>query len=205
MSKKGKLIVVSGPSGAGKTTIINNFLKKRSGENFKFSVSATTRPKRAGEVDGRDYFFLTREEFLEKLKRGEFLEHVEHLGNLYGTPRGEVEEYLERGANVILDIDERGAAQIMEWTREGLFVYIMPPSMEILSERLANRRTEDEESFRLRINAAQEQVLERGKYDQIIVNRDVEESAQVFGKMVDEYLKQKSKVILRDGIITPER
>ncbi|GFP43189.1 guanylate kinase, partial [Candidatus Hakubella thermalkaliphila] len=183
MAKKGNLIVVSGPSGAGKTTIINNFLKKRGGENFRFSVSATTRPKRAGEVDGRDYFFLTREEFLEKLKRGEFLEHVEHLGNLYGTLRGEVEEYLERGANVILDIDERGAAQIMDWTRDGLFIYIMPPSMEILSERLANRRTEDEESFRLRISAAQEQVLERKKYDQIIVNRDVEESVQVFGKM----------------------
>lgn len=193
MAKKGKLIVVSGPSGAGKTTIINNFLKKRGGENFKFSVSATTRPKRAGEVDGRDYFFLTREEFLKKLKKGEFLEHVEHLGNLYGTLRGEVEEYLERGANVILDIDERGAAQIMEWTRDGLFVYIMPPSMDILSERLANRRTEDEESFRLRINAAQEQVLERGKYDQIIVNRDVEESVKVFGKMVGEYLKHMNR------------
>ena len=134
MKKRGVLIVISGPSGAGKGTICKALLEKK--DDLFLSVSATTREPRAGEVHGVNYYFLSKEEFLNKVDEGDFLEWAEVYGNYYGTPKSKVEEMLNEGKNVILEIDIQGALKVKENCEDGVFIFILPPSMEELKQRI---------------------------------------------------------------------
>ena len=173
---KGSLIVFSGPSGCGKGTVLKDFFAS-GGEAF-YSVSATTRAPRPGEEDGVQYYFLTREAFEEKLSNDEILEHTTYCGNYYGTPRGPVYERLERGENVILEIEVEGAFQIREKCPEAVLVFVMPPSLSELRSRLVGRHTEDEETINRRMEAARREVQMASQYDYIIVNDVLEEAVE---------------------------
>ena len=173
---KGSLIVFSGPSGCGKGTVLKEFFVS-GGEAF-YSVSATTRAPRPGEEDGVQYYFLTREAFEEKLSNDEILEHTTYCGNYYGTPRGPVYERLERGENVILEIEVEGAFQIREKCPEAVLVFVMPPSLSELRSRLVGRHTEDEETINRRMEAARREVQMASQYDYIIVNDVLEEAVE---------------------------
>ena len=144
MTKQGLLIVISGPSGAGKGTICKELLKD---SNFFLSVSITTRQPRQGEVNGESYYFYSKEEFKRKIEEKDFLEYAEVYGNFYGTPKSKVMERLDRGEDVILEIDIQGALKVKENFEEGVFIFILPPSMEELKNRIINRGSETPESL----------------------------------------------------------
>ena len=173
---KGLLIVLSAPSGAGKGTIIKKLMDDD--RSLKLSVSATTRSPRPGEVDGEDYFFLSREEFEDLVKNGEMLEHAEYVGNCYGTPRGPVERWLEDGLDVILEIDVQGGAQVKEIMPECVSIFILPPSMRELENRLRGRSTEQDEVVNARLEAARNEVHRAEGYDYVGVNDEVEVAAE---------------------------
>ncbi|CUT00338.1 guanylate kinase [Candidatus Kryptonium thompsonii] len=159
---RGKLIVVSAPSGSGKTTIAKKILEKF--PFMKFSVSATTRPKRNGEVDGKDYFFLSREEFEKKIQNGELLEWEEIYGNYYGTLKSVVESALKNGDILVFDVDVNGAISIKEkFPEDSVLIFIKPPNMETLKERLKRRKTESEEQIKRRLERVPME-LEKAKY-----------------------------------------
>jgi guanylate kinase len=170
--RRGALVVISGPSGAGKTTIVRRVLDED--PSLVWSVSATTRRPRAGEVDGRDYLFLTREEFERRLAAGFFAEHAESFGNLYGTPAGPLAEALKGGRVIVLDIDVAGARQIRAKFPEAALVFIRPPDFETLARRLTKRRSESEEQFRLRLERARSEVEAAGEYNETITNDKLE-------------------------------
>lgn len=171
---RGLLVVISGPSGAGKGTICNAYIKEA--RETWLSVSATTRAPRAGEVDGQAYFFLSREDFEEKLSQGDFLENAEVYGNLYGTPRSRVEQKLAQGIDVILEIDIQGALKVQENTSEGIFIFILPPSMEELKNRIIKRGSETPESLIRRFSSAFEEINYISKYNYAVINNTVEEA-----------------------------
>ena len=171
-NNKGVLVIVSGPSGAGKSTIISRVSKLRS--DIRFSVSATTRAPREGEVDGVNYYFKTQEEFWEMIKADAFLEHAEYVGNSYGTPTAPVDENIAAGFTVILDIEVQGAAQIMEKRPDAVTVFLCPPSLEELERRLRSRGTDSEEKIRDRLMAAHREYAQAHKYGYIIVNDDAD-------------------------------
>ena len=176
--KRGVLFVFSGPSGVGKGT-----LKAKVFEDFAdriaYSVSATTRGPREGEVDGKDYFFISRQEFERRVKNNEFLEHAEFAGNCYGTPRAYVEKLLDSGMNVVLEIDVQGALQVMKSMPECVSVFILPPSFEELEHRLRGRGTETEEKVRERLETAKRELPYAPQYDYQIVNGgDIEAAYQ---------------------------
>ena len=169
----GQLLVISGPSGAGKSTVCT-FLKQDG--NVEFSVSATTREPRTGEVDGRDYHFKSREEFLEHIKNGDFIEHAEVHGNLYGTLREPMDDCVARGKTFLLEIDVQGALQLKELGIEGLYLFIAPPSFETLRERLEKRGTDKPEVIERRLRKATDEYNERHRYDYVVVNTDLEQA-----------------------------
>ncbi|MDZ7814873.1 MAG: guanylate kinase [Planctomycetota bacterium] len=169
----GSLYVVSGPSASGKTTILREIC---SDDDIWFSVSATTRSKRHNEVDGRDYFFMTEQDFRSDIEQGKFFEYATVHGNLYGTPREPVMERLRRGIDVALDIDVQGARQVRKTFNNAILIYILPPSREILEERLRGRGTESEESIQRRLEVADSEVCESRLFDYLIVNDDLDES-----------------------------
>ena len=171
---KGILMVLSGPSGVGKGTICNAL--RSSEPNLVYSVSATTRTARAGEVHGINYFFQTHEEFEQMIEGDELLEWATYVGNYYGTPRKFVEETLSQGKNIILEIDVKGALTVKERFPEGVFIFIMPPSMDELLQRIQNRGTESEESIKSRMNVALEEIKLMEHYDYAVVNDDVEKA-----------------------------
>ena len=173
-NKKGQLLVVSGPSGVGKGTILAAVMEKN--KNISFSVSATTRNPRPGEVDGEHYYFVKKEQFFEMVDSKEMLEYAEYSGNYYGTPKKAVEKKLAEGFDVALDIDIQGAFQIMEIFPDALFVFIVPPTIEELSRRLAKRGTEDAESVAKRLNAAKNELKQANKFDYIVVNNALDEA-----------------------------
>lgn len=172
----GSLIVLSGPSGAGKGTIFNELLKLD--DNLRFSVSMTTREPRKGEVDGVDYFFVTKEKFEEEVKKNSFLEHACVHGNYYGTPRAKVEEYIKEGHDVILDIDIQGALRVKETNPDAIFVFIMPPSMRELRDRLVKRGTESKDKIIERFKNAYKEINELNKYNYVVINDEVEKAVQ---------------------------
>lgn len=172
MSKKGLLIVVSGPSGAGKGTICKKLLEGNT--KLMSSVSATTRAPRTGEVDGKNYFFIDKEHFVEMLTQDEFLEYAQVYDNYYGTPKKYVLDNLNCGNDVLLEIDIAGALQIKESFKDGVFIFILPPSMEELRKRIVGRGTESEEDIRKRYGAALEEIHQVIKYDYAVINDDLE-------------------------------
>ena len=173
MNKEGVLIVLSGFSGTGKGTVMQRLLEKYP-EEYALSISATTRKPREGEIDGVSYFFHTKEEFEEMIAKGELLEYAQYVGNYYGTPRTYVEEQLRQGKNVFLEIEMMGALKIKEKFPDTLLLFLVPPSIKILYDRLAGRGTESEEVIRDRISRAKEECEVIPKYDYLIVNDELE-------------------------------
>ncbi|MGL5245891.1 MAG: guanylate kinase [Sarcina sp.] len=171
---KGVLIVISGPSGAGKGTICKALLEKN--EDIVISVSATTRNPRVGEVDGVNYHFLNKEQFLRKVEEDDFLEWAEVYGNYYGTPKSNVEKLLEEGKDVILEIDIQGALKVKDKAKEGVFIFILPPSMEELKQRIIKRGSETPESLMTRFKSAYQEINYVSKYNYAVVNDNVEDA-----------------------------
>lgn len=175
MNKKGILIVLSGPSGAGKGTICKALLEKA---EFWLSVSATTRQPRSGEVEGKNYYFLTKEEFEHRIEKDDFLEYAQVYGNYYGTPKGNVIEAVENGKDVILEIDIQGALRVKETYPGGVFIFILPPSMEELKNRIIQRGSETPESLMTRFVSAYQEINYVSKYNYAVVNDTVEEAVK---------------------------
>ncbi len=173
---EGILFVMSGPSGAGKTTIVKGALKDL--EDVEFSVSYTTRPRRVGELDGKDYFFVSKEEFELLKKNGEFLEWQEVHGNLYGTSKRYVRSKMKSGVNVLLDIDVKGAMNVKRQIKEAVYIFVAPPSFKDLKERLINRHTEEKGDLEKRIEDAKYELSMISKFDYLIVNHDVAQSVK---------------------------
>ena len=199
---KGRLLVVSGYSGVGKGTVIATLMKQH--PEYVFSVSATTRAARPGEVNGREYFFLTHETFKEWLAEGRFLEHTTYLDRSYGTPRDYVESKREEGCHVILDIEVEGALNVKKACPDAMLVYIIPPSAKLLVERLTGRGTETEEQIRGRLSRAIEETAVIPQYDHVIVNREVQDTADEINAVVTgaamPYLTKEEGVALARSI-----
>ena len=181
-TERGILLVVSGPSGVGKSTVIHKLMDLRG--NMEFSVSATTRAPRPGEMDGREYFFVSLEQFKAMVRQGELLEHAEFVGNCYGTPKSQVLRRLEDGITVVLDIEVQGAAQVKALMPEALTVFIAPPSLEILEQRLRGRGTETEETIASRLKRAEEELKLAYTYDYTVVNDDADRAARELGEIL---------------------
>lgn len=172
VSRKPFLVVFSGPSGVGKSTVVDRVLKHAS--NFVASVSVTTRPARGAEKDGVDYFFVTREEFERRRDAGELLEWAEVHGNLYGTPAGFVAASLAEGVNVLLGIDVQGGTNIKERHPDAVLVFLAPPDLETLRERLRARATDDDAVIRRRLENAKREMEYFNRYDYVVINDDVD-------------------------------
>ena len=181
--KKGKLIVVSGASGVGKGTVLGIMMEKR--KDLSFSVSATTRPPRPGEIDGVHYYFITREKFEAMIAAGEFLEYDAHAANYYGTPRAQAEEKQTHGP-VLLDIEPKGAKQVKEKAPDAVLIFIMPPSVAELERRLRGRGDTSEEQIQMRMERATWEMEQRVWYDHVVVNDDPERCAQEILKIIAE-------------------
>ena len=176
MNDKGTLFVVSGPSGAGKGTVCSAFMEKH--PECLLSVSATTRSPRPGEKDGVNYFFLTEEEFKEKIANDGFLEHAVFCGNYYGTPKDAVLNAIENGKDVILEIEVQGAMQVRRHYPEAAFVFVVPPSMEVLEARLRGRGTESDEVIKGRLARAKDEFKFVEKYNYVLLNDTVENATE---------------------------
>jgi guanylate kinase len=170
---QGTMLLISGPSGSGKSTICKRLLED---PRVVFSVSATTRAKREGEVHGRDYYFLTVEEFSAKRASGDFLESAEVYGNLYGTLRSPMQDAITEGFIYLVEIDVQGAMQLLAGKEAGIYVFIAPPSMQALEERLRGRGSETPESLERRLGKAEDEYRERNRYDHVIVNDNLDEA-----------------------------
>ena len=189
MPNKGKLIVISAPSGSGKTTLIN--LLRKEYPHFVFSISATTRPPRGRETDGVEYFFLTEDEFKEKVKNREFVEHKTVYGNSYGTLKKFVDDLINDGTSVIFDVDVQGGLAIKEvYPDDSVMIFIYPPSLEILKNRLEQRGTDAEENIKERIKFAKIEMAKMNEYSYNVENDRLEEA-----------YAQLKKVLRKEGII----
>jgi guanylate kinase len=192
---RGSLIVVSGPSAAGKSTLIR--AAREAIPELAYSVSATTRNPREGEVDGRDYVFLSREEFEKWIEEGRFLEWAEYSGNLYGTPEEKVEEFLENGRSVILEIELQGARQVRQGRPDAVMVFVRAPSLEETRKRLQGRATEDLEDLEARMTTALSEISAREEFDYEVVNDERERARE---DMIETMRK-----IVKGGIVDAER
>lgn len=172
--EKGNLIVISGPSGAGKDTIVNEVLKRN--HNIWVSISMTSRTMRRGEEEGRDYFFITDTEFKKRIKNGVFLEYAKYNDHYYGTPKDKINEKLDAGIDVILVIEIQGALKVKELVPDAIFIFILPPSMSELRRRLVNRKTEDKEKILKRFRRAYQEINEVTKYNYVVTNDDLEDA-----------------------------
>jgi len=201
--REGILFVVSAPSGAGKTTLCKAITGSL--ENLTHSISYTTRQPRPGEADGRDYYFISQKRFEEMIQAGDFAEHARVHSHFYGTSKRVLQDMVREGVDVILDIDTQGARQIRSSAAKAIFIFIMPPSMEILEERLRNRKSDHEEEIQRRMRRAADEIRDYTMYDYIIINRDFERAlselrsivaaercrtALIAGSWIDDLLKQ---------------
>ena len=184
--KKGKFIIISGPSGVGKGTICEVLLKEL---NAWYSVSMTTRGIRDGEVDGVNYYFISKDEFKERIEEGKLLEYNIYNDNYYGTPKDKVLEKLEEGIDVILEIDVNGARNIKNIFHDALLIYISPPSIEILKERLVSRGTEDMSTIENRLRIAADELKQVDFYDHVVINDDLNEAINNVKKIITDGTK----------------
>ncbi|MBQ8293515.1 MAG: guanylate kinase [Bacilli bacterium] len=176
LNQNGLLIVLSGPSGVGKGTV-RKALFESEGHNFTYSISMTTRSPRVGEVEGSDYYFVSKEEFEQRIKDGKFLEYAEFVGNYYGTPIDKVEQNIEEGREVVLEIEVEGARQVKQKKPDAVFIFIAPPSFEALHDRLRRRGTEKAEVIKERLDKARRELMLINDYDYIVINDDVNNAA----------------------------
>jgi guanylate kinase len=176
LNERGLLIVLSGPSGVGKGTV-RRALFQMPHHDLVYSVSMTTRPPRQGEVDGVDYYFVDKETFLKRIQENKFLEWAEFVGNYYGTPRDKVEEQLEKGKEVVLEIEVEGALQVRRQMKEAVFIFLVPPGKQALYDRLIGRGTEPLELVEKRMKKAESEFSLAHKYDYIVVNDEVNNAA----------------------------
>ncbi|AXQ93256.1 guanylate kinase [Cereibacter azotoformans] len=184
MARRGLLLILSSPSGAGKSTLSKRLMAWD--PTIRFSVSATTRPPRPGEVDGRDYYFLSREAFANHVQRGEMLEYAEVFGNGYGSPKAPVIEALEAGRDVLFDVDWQGAQQIRNSSlgRDVLSIFILPPSIEELERRLRFRGQDSDEVIRDRMRKSRDEISHWAEYDYVLVNEDLQETEEKLKRIV---------------------
>ncbi|NLK08794.1 MAG: guanylate kinase [Firmicutes bacterium] len=206
MQKRGFLLILSGPSGAGKNTVLD--ATREMCPELRYSVSATTRPPRPTEQDGVDYHFLTEEEFKRRTEAGEFLEWAEFCDHLYGTPLGFIDDCLEQGHVIVMDIDIAGARQVQKTMPEAIFVFLLPPSMSELENRLRARSTETDEAIKHRLNRALEELKAGINYDYVIENDIVQESANKLRSIIiaercrvrrSEYFEQLKDIVGKRG------
>lgn len=176
LNQKGLLIVLSGPSGVGKATV-RKALFKSPDHKFTYSVSMTTRKPREGEVDGQDYYFISEEEFLQRIKEGRFLEYAKFVGNYYGTPMEQVQQMIDQGDEVVLEIEVEGAMQVKAKMPDAVLVFIAPPTYGALKTRLLGRGTETEDIIMERISKAHRELTLAAGYDYIVINDDVDNAA----------------------------
>jgi guanylate kinase len=187
----GKVFVITGPSGVGKGTLIERLLERV--PDLELSISATTREPRAAEVSGRDYHFLTPEEFRRRLEAGEFLEHANYSGNYYGTLRSEVEERLAKGRSVVLEIEVQGARQVRDAMPEAVLIFIAPPDEAVLRERLEGRGTDSSEAIEQRLRTAEIELGARSEFPHVVVNDDLQKATAELEKLVGDELSLHSR------------
>lgn len=171
----GRLFIISAPSGTGKSTVIQKIMEMR--RDLYFSVSATTRAPRTGEINGSSYLFMSRDEFLDLIRQNELLEYAEYIGNYYGTPKKPVIEHINRGNDIILDIDVQGCKLVKKAMPEAVTIFLIPPCLEELERRLRSRGTDSDEKIIKRLSRAKAELSEKDSYDHIIVNDSVEKAA----------------------------
>ena len=182
MNQRGILVVVSGFSGSGKGTLMKALLEKY--DNYALSISVTTRQPRAGEENGREYFFVTKEQFQEMIREDQLIEYAQYVDNYYGTPKAYVEKQMDAGKDVILEIEIQGALKVKEQFPETLLVFIMPPSAEELKRRLVGRGTETEEVIQSRLERAVKESEGIERYDYLLVNDDVERCSEEMHRLI---------------------
>ncbi len=194
-----KLIVITAPSGAGKTTIVQRLLDKF--DQLAFSISATTREKRPYEKNGVDYYFISREEFKKRIENGDFAEWEEVYENqFYGTLKSEIDRIWALGKDIIFDIEVKGAQNIKKaYGDQAIVIFIKPPSFEVLVERLKSRKTENEKSLNKRIARAKKELEYEDKFDQVVINDDLASAIKETEKLVNSFLKHQSHTNLKDG------
>jgi len=195
MKKQGVLIVISGFSGAGKGTVVHQLM---SDSGCRLSISATTRAPRTGEEEGREYFFLTKEEFQKRIEEGRFLEWAEFSGNFYGTPKDFVLEQISAGRDVILEIEAQGALQVKDQYPDAGLIFLTAPSMAVLKRRLEGRGTEDSQQVAARLNQAKKEIEQMHRYDYIVVNDQLEDCVDKVRRIIEalhERACQKNELI----------
>ena len=196
---KGKLFIVSGPSGVGKNTILNRVVAGR--ENVQYSISATSRAKRPGEIDGKSYFFVTREQFEAMLQQGELLEYAEYVGNYYGTPLKPIEQATQAGVDVVMDLDVVGALKIRKRVENAVLVFVAAPSFDVIRQRLIHRGDVAPDVMESRLERARWECEQAGEYDYIIINDSVERATQ---ELMAIMTAEKCKTMERIHIVKEE-
>ena len=185
MNRKGKLIILSGPSGVGKGTVRMALMKNPNLHLF-YSVSMTTRSPRPGEVNGREYYFVSKEEFQRNIDSGNLLEWAEFVGNRYGTPKDKVEQMREEGKNVLLEIEVNGTLEVLKKCPDAISIYLMPPSFEALEARIRGRSTESEDVIQMRLAKARKEMTMQDHYAYKVYNDDIEKAAEKIAKIIEE-------------------
>lgn len=186
------VFIISAPSGSGKSTLVHALLQAV--PNLTFSISYTTRPPRPTETNGVDYVFIARDDFEKRLARGEFLEHAEVFGNYYGTGRNTLEQASQAGRDLVLDIDVQGAGQLKKAIPEAISVFVLPPSREVLEQRLRARSQDSEEVIQHRLKGAAAEVRNYSQYDYVLINREIEESAARLASIVKAERLRKARM-----------